>query len=380
MTTVNPSALAYVGAAYGWMPPTDPLLNPANTSSGQNNNSAATNVTVSDAARALLATQNADDDFAMVTANARIALDDLYKAAGVTSPLQDDKLTIDLSGLDRISVFAIASNSEKEFTADEQSAAAQELQNRFDAAMKPMKAAAEVVGDYSSLYKAALSYFDGMSAKEKAAPGWADQRAALAAGYQATQQNPGALPQGIANDPIAAFVKRTEKAGDTDNDPAANFATVATKARQAIDAQAAAATAAGKQLVFDPQRKSGQLVDFSSFDNQSLSAVALNQGNLFAPEESRAAKQELDARTRKSILQVFQGGSGSDPRSFSLGLIQQYQIMTPEQRQAAGLSSSFLDLAVANYKSTTSLMSMFAQASGGSSTGNSGTSLLDYLS
>lgn len=191
MTTVNPSALAYVGAAYGWMPPTDPLLNPANTSSGQNNNnSAATNVTVSDAARALLATQNADDDFATVTANARAALDDLYKVAGVTSPLQDGKLTIDLSGLDRISVFAIASNSEGEFTADEQSAAAQELQNRFDAAMKPMKAAAEVVGDYSSLYKAALSYFDGMSAKEKAAPGWADQRAALAAGYQERSKIP----------------------------------------------------------------------------------------------------------------------------------------------------------------------------------------------
>jgi hypothetical protein len=33
----------------------------------------------------------------------------------------------------------------------------------------------------------------------------------------------------------------------------------------------------------------------------------------------------------------------------SFGLIQQYQSMTPQQRQAAGISSNFLDVAVSNY-------------------------------
>jgi hypothetical protein len=96
-------------------------------------------------------------------------------------------------------------------------------------------------------------------------------------------------------------------------------------------------------------------------------------------DESYAAKQELSSRTRQSILQAFQQGSSSgDPLASSLGLIQQYQSMTPEQRQAAGINSNFLDLAVSNYKSTSQLMSMFSQMASSSGT-SGGSSLLDYL-
>jgi hypothetical protein len=377
MTTVNPSAYAYIGNAYGGVSAT-----PTNSSSNSINTpvpaAGATNVTISDAARALLASQYTDQDFSTVTADARAALDDLYKEEGVTVPIADGKPTVDLSGLDRRAIYAIASNSEGLFTTDEQSVAAQELQNRFDAAMGPALSAAKLVGDYSTLYKTALAYFDSMSPEEKADPNWAKQRAALSQGYQAALQDPSTLPQNIPGDPVADFITRNAEAPATDT--AAKFGDVATSARAALDKQYASAKANNTILNFDPNRHSGQAVDFSDFDNQSLSAISLNQGSQFSVDESYAAKQELSARTRQSILQAFQQGSSSgDPLAASLGLIQQYQGMTAEQRQAAGISSSFVDLAVSNYKSTSQLMSIFSQMSSGASGSNGGTSLLDYL-
>jgi hypothetical protein len=127
------------------------------------------------------------------------------------------------------------------------------------------------------------------------------------------------------------------------------------------------------ELVFDP-RRSGQLADLSSLDNQSLSAMSLNQDSLFSTDENRAAKTELDSRTRQGFLQAFQQASkSSDPRAFSLGMIQKYQSMSSQERQAASLSPNFLVVAVKNYKSASSLISML-QSSGGSGSGP-----FDYL-
>src|SRR5262245_8238276 len=161
MTIVNAGtgALAYVGA-YGRNA----------TASGQGiagettgSEAAATNVTLSDGALALLAAQSAAKDFATVTAEARTTLDGLYQKAGVTVPLAGGRPTIDLTTLDRRTLFAITSNSGSKFTADEQKAAGLELRRRFDAALGPPAAAAQLIGDYSTLYKAALDYLDGMS-------------------------------------------------------------------------------------------------------------------------------------------------------------------------------------------------------------------------
>lgn len=375
MTTVSASTLAYLGNAYGG------TSTATGTSSGANakkTSVTATQVTISDAARALLAGQYSDQDFATVTTDARTALDNLYKAANVSTPFADNEPTIDISGLDRRAVYAIASNSQGLFTADEQKLAQQELQTRFDTAMKPALDAAKLLNDYSSLYKTALAYFDGMSPEEKADPSWVQQRGALTQGYQAALQNPAALPQNIPNDPVAAFITRDAEAPASD--PAQDFDTVATKARAALDQQYLAAKNNGKNLVFDASRRNGQLVDFSSFNNQSLSAISLNEGNQFSQAESYAAKQALSERTRTSILKTFQqGASSGDPRAASLGLIQQYQAMTPQERQAAGISSGLLDVAVSNYKSTTQLMSMFSQTAASSSSTSGSTSIIDYM-
>lgn len=375
MTTVSASTLAYLGNAYGGTTATS-----ANAPGTANKSAAAkaTNVTISDTARALLAGQYSDQDFATVTAGARKALDNLYKAANVTTPFADDEPAFDISSLDRRAVYAIASNSQGLFTADEQKLAAQELQQRFDAAMKPALEAAKLVNDYGSLYKTALAYFDEMSPEEKADPAWAQQRAALSQGYQTALQNPAALPQNIPNDPIAAFIARDAEAPASD--PAKTFDTVASKARAALDQQYLAAKNNGKNLVFDARSRNGQLADLSGFDNQSLSAIALNEGSQFSQAESYAAKQALSERTRTSILKAFQQGVVSgDPRAASLGLIQQYQSMTPQERQAAGISSGLLNIAVSNYKSTTQLMSMFGQATASSDGTNGSTHILDYM-
>ena len=114
MTTVNPSAYAYIGNAYGGVSATPTILpNSTNKSAPA---AGATNVTISDAARALLASQYTDQDFSTVTADARAALNNLYKEENVTVPIADGKPTVDLSGLDRRAVYAIASNSEGLFT------------------------------------------------------------------------------------------------------------------------------------------------------------------------------------------------------------------------------------------------------------------------
>ena len=375
MTSVSASTLAYLGNTYS---STSTATGASSSASAKKTSATATQVTISDTARALLAGQYSDQDFAIVTAQARTALDNLYKAANVSAPFADDEPTIDISGLDRRAIYAIASNSQGLFSADEQKLAAQELQQRFDAAMKPALEAAKLLNDYSSLYKTALAYFDGMSPEEKADPAWTRQRAALSQGYQQALQNPAALPQDIANDPLADFIARDAEAPASD--PVKEFDTVASKARAALDRQYLAAKNNGKILVFDASRRNGQLVDFSGFDNQSLSAISLNEGNQFSQAESYAAKQALSERTRVSILKAFQQGAASgDPRAASLGLIQQYQAMTPQERQAAGISSGLLDIAVSNYKSTTQLMSMFSQVTASSGGTSGSASILDYM-
>jgi hypothetical protein len=321
---------------------------------------AATNLTLSDAARAQLANASVVKEFGAVISEARTTLNGLYTAAKVTGPLDaSGNLAVDLSSLDRRSLFAIATNSGGKFSADEQSVASSELGNRLNAALAPATATAQLTGDFSGIYKAALNYLDGASCEEKATASWAAQRAAVVKGVQATQQEPTKAPANIANDPVAAYL-----AQDAGSAPATqDFSSVAKAVRATLDAQAAAATAAGKELVYDAGRKTGQLADFSGVDNRSLSAVALNQDQLFSKQESFAAKQDLDTRNRTSILAALkQSQTSGDPTQLSLGILNTYSAMSDEERQAGNWTPAFRDNAVQNYKTTASLLSMLKSA------------------
>jgi hypothetical protein len=364
MTIVNAGtgALAYVGA-YGRNATASGQGNAGETTGSQ---IAATNVTLSDEAVALLAAQGAEKDFSAVAAEARAILDRLYQKAGVTVPLAGERPTIDLTTIDRRTLFAIASNSK--FTADEQKAAGQELQRRFDAALGPPAAAAQLIGDYSTLYKAALDYLDGMSTEEKATDAWARQRAAVAQGLDVAKARPATVPRGIAGDPVADFLARS---ADGAKDDAAGRQSAARAARLALDQQYDAARKRGQEIVFDPRRRSGRLIDLSSLSTSALSAVATDEGRQFSADEARAASKELGARTRASMLQAVQkAGASGDPRAFSLAVIQHYYGMSAQERQVANWSSALLDKAVVTYKSTSAIMDMFASGGGAASGGS----------
>ena len=364
MTSVNTGLNPYanLGSAYARAAATQPSL--ANVLAGSDNSpqsNAATNLTLSDAARAQLASASTTKDFAAVTADARTALEGLYAAAKVTGPLDaSGNPTIDLSSLDRRSLFAIATNNGGKFTPDEQQVASTELGNRFNDAVAPAAATSKLSGDFSPVYKAALDYLDGASGEEKATATWSAQRAAVVKGVQATQQNPTTAPTGIANDPVAAYLAQYPN-GSTAATP--DFSSVAKAVRATLDAQAKAAAANGKALVYDPTRKTGQLADLSGIDNRSLSAIALNQDQLFSKQESFAAKQELDSRNRASILAALkQSLSSGDPTQLSIGILNAYSAMSPEERQAANWTPALRDTAVQSYKSATQLLSMLQQA------------------
>ena len=357
MTSVNTglaNPYAQLGAAYARAAAPQPTL--AGVLAGASDGSsattnAATNLTLSDAALAQLANATPAKDFTAVTADARATLDRLYAAAKVTGPLAGGKPTVDLSSLDRRSLFAIATNNGGKFTPDELSVAATELGNRFNAALAPAAATTKLTGDYGAVYKAALDYLDGASSEEKATATWSAQRAAVVKGVQATQQNPSTAPSGISNDPVAAYLAQYPN-GSTS--ATKDFSSVAKAARATLDAQAN-----GKELVFDPGRKTGQLADLSSIDNRSLSAISLNQDQLFSNTESFAAKKELDSRNRASILTALkQSQTSGDPTQLSLGILNAYSAMSPEERQATNWTPAFRDNALQNYKSTVSLMSI----------------------
>lgn len=349
---------AYARAAAAAQPSLADVLNAAEAG-GSNpfDPNAATNLTLSDAAKAKLASDAAAPDFTTVTNDARAALDKLYAAAKVNGPLTPDgKTTVDLSSLDRRALFAIATNNGGKFTADEQTAATGELTARFNTALAPAAAATSMTRNYTVVYKAALDYLDGASAEEKATASWAAQRAAVLKGYEAAKQKPDTAP-GVSGDPVAAYLAKYP-----DGAPAGatkTFATVATDARAALDAQAKLAAENKTELVYDPKRKFGQLVDFSSFDNRSLSAITLNQDQKFSNEEIYAAKKELGSRTRASILSSLkQSQQSGDPSQLSLGILQSYSAMSDEERQASGWTASFRDNVLQQYKSTNNILSM----------------------
>ncbi|UGY16615.1 hypothetical protein [Bradyrhizobium septentrionale] len=358
-TTPNP--YAQYGSAYARAAATPSLAatlsgdGTAGDLSASSTSNAATNLTLSDAARAQIAKAQLPD-FATVTSDARVTLDRLYTVAGVKAPIVDGKTTIDLLTLDRRSLFAISTNNGGKFTPDEQAVAATELKQRFDTALAPSLATTRLTGDYSVSYKAALDYLDGASDEEKAAATWASQRSAVLKGYQATQQDPNTAPAGITGDPIAAALAgTTSPATGTTRD----FSSIASDVRAFLDRQKSQAASNGKELVYDARRKTGQLADLSSLDNRSLSAISLNQDKKFSTDEIFAAKQELSTRTRLAVLDALkQSQSAGDPRQFSLGILKQYSSMSAEERQAANWTQDFQDAAIKSYKSTSTLLSI----------------------
>lgn len=366
MASINTNPYAYLGSAYAragspQASSAATLLNAGDTSSGTSQGNGATNLTLSDAARARLSDAVAQPDFATLTATMRAALDKAYAAAKVTGPIgADGKTIVDLSSFDRRSLFAVATNNGGKFTPDEQTAASTELSNRFNDALAPAAATAKLTGNFNTVYAAALDYLDGASGEEKSTAVWSSLHDAVVKGVQATRQDPGKAPVSIANDPVAAYLSGNGSSGSS---APADFSTVAKRVRATLDAQAKAATDPAKNAVFDPLRKPGQQADLSGMDNRSLAAISLNQDGLFSKQESFAAKQALDARSRASILDALhRSQSSGDPTQLSLGILNTYSAMSAEERQASNWTPEFRASALANYKSSSHILAMLKQS------------------
>lgn len=307
----------------------------------------ATSITLSDAARAAMNQK----DFATVTAETRVALDALL-AGGATAA------SINLQALDRRQLFAILSNADGRFTADEQAAAKAEVGNRRDAALAGPLAVARVTDDIEAIYTAALAWLDGASTEEKGTSDWIGQRAALLDAQRQLAADPSKTPT-VEGDIVADYIRRAT-AGETGTTRA--FADVASDARAALDKQIADAEADGTQLVFSKLHKNGRMVDLADFDSRSLSAIALNQGGIFSTEEVLAGRNEIRSRSSATLLAGLDAAAG-DSSAFAKNLLSAYGSMTPEERQAAGWSEKLHAAAVASYRSATQMASLFGDTS-----------------
>jgi hypothetical protein len=338
--------------------------------------SSSTTVTLSDQAKAYLASNatksavNTPSATELAT-NARAWFDQQYKSLGISSAMLDGKVAVDLTGQSRATLSAVASNNKGVFSKDESAAATQALQSRFDAAVSPSVVIARHTGDYASLYDAALKYMNEAGTDEQATTAWQDQKQALVDGATAARKAFGKAPDtGNANDPVQALLSKATSSGSITS--TTDIATVAANARALLDDQENSAKDKGTELVFDRSRTNGQQVDFSKFDNRSLAAVALNQGASFSNDESRAAKAELDQRYRTSVLNALNPTTSNSPSTNgNFPLLQQYAGMSDEERSALGVTASFTNSLAQSYRAQQSVQNILG--------GNSSLGLAAYI-
>ena len=340
----------------------------AGTTGSSNSGASATNVTLSDAAKAAMAAK----DFTTVIADARATMDKLLSDAQKTTPLKDGKLDVDMSKIDRRELYAVSTNGELKFTPDEQKAAQIELQRRFDQALAGPTSVGRVTGKIDGLYTAALAFLDLAGAEEKASVAYADARKAIEAMIAKLKTDPATLPGAVPNDPVNDYMKRLAE-GETEGPR--NIADVGTDARATLDAQ---------------YKAGGITPDYKDFDSRSLSSVALNTGNEFNEDEVRAAKNEMRSRTGAAVLAALKNSdAAANPAGFSENIISLYGAMSAEERAAAGWSDNLYAAAVSSYQTASKLASMLSQSSssgslfGGSGSTSSGSgdkmSLLSYM-
>jgi hypothetical protein len=333
----------------------------------------AATVSLSDEAKALLAAATDDSTPTVPPAqSARAWFDEQYKKLGTTSPTPEGKPALDLTALKRAELAAVALNTDKKFSEAEQKAAEGELQKRFDDAMTPHMAIARKTGNYASLYQAAADYLDKAGAEERAAKTWQDDKKAIVDGLAAAKATKGQAPEtDPAKDPIRALLDKRAAKATSDS---AGAESIAANARAMLDDQVNAASDAGTYLAFSA-RENGQLVDFSKFTNRALAAVSVNKDEKFSDEEARAAKNELNLRTRTTMMGVLNPSSGSAAGAdINLGLIKTYEDMSEEERSALGVTEAVTDRLIQNFQMLQSLQNAFAGGGGMGSSGMMGLS------
>jgi hypothetical protein len=367
--TSNPYVTAYASTAGAATTANTATANAQAETAAAKTSGSSVNVTLSAEAQAALAAQTDSRTTDAVVSAVRSSLDKLLSDAKASSALKDGKATIDVSGLDRRSLYAIASNKGGKFSMEEQVVATLQMKSNRDASLSASASAMRVTGDYAGLYKAALANLEAAGPEEKAMGQWAKDKAALTEGLKQAQDKPGAQPTGIDGDPVAAYLKET--GGVVASPRTRDINAVATDVRSVLDKQYASAT--GEGMATGPDDGT---IDFSKFDDRSLAAVALNKGGKFSEHEIAQAATEVKTRNRDSISSSYKSTQGSDASAFGKSLITQYAAMSDEERQASGWTPALYDKMVALQNLSEKLSSLF---NSDGSVNSGGTSLMDYI-
>lgn len=168
-------------------------------------------------ANAARPTDDGRKDFATVAKDARAALDAAYQSFGKTGengkPIGQNGTTAKewqslLGGLDRRSLYAIASNEGGQFNESERIGAENLMDKELTNAMgvdQTIAAAGKITSD---MFLKGVRFMDGVSDEEKTSMFWAEKRAGLQFSYEGRSRQEGKEPENVDSEsPLAKLIK-----------------------------------------------------------------------------------------------------------------------------------------------------------------------------
>lgn len=161
-------------------------------------------------------------DFATVARDARATLDAGYRKLGKTGDIYTsaEEWKTAFGGMDRRSLYTVASNAGGWFSKEEQGAAKYLMAQQQGAAMGLDFGAVRFQSDPAGGYKAGIAFLDSVSDEEKASFEWAVQRAASQYAYEVLMRRDGKEPEIFDSvNPIVNLIKGALEALAATDDP-----------------------------------------------------------------------------------------------------------------------------------------------------------------
>jgi len=172
--------------------------------------------------------------FSEVASDARATLDAGYQTLGRSSDEvyvhgTNADWTTAFGGMDRRSLYAVASNQGGSFTAREQDMAKSLMSKQQGDAMGLNTAAGRLGLNPTATTKAAITFLDSVSAEEKAGSfDWAIQRGVAQSNYEALARRDGQTPENFdSSDPVVRLIKGAQDTLAKLDDPSRNLTDLA---------------------------------------------------------------------------------------------------------------------------------------------------------
>lgn len=159
---------------------------------------------------------------AAVGKDARVTLDAGYRKLGKTGDIYTtgEEWKTAFGGMDRRSLYAVASNAGGQFSKEEQGAAQYLMAQQQGAAMGLDFGAIQFESDPAAGYKAGIAFLDSVSDEEKASFEWAVQRAASQYAHEVLMRRDGKEPEILDGaNPIVKMIKGALEAVAAADDP-----------------------------------------------------------------------------------------------------------------------------------------------------------------